>query len=225
MGRTAVIFGGTGLIGRACLEMLTAASDWDRVVAIGRTATGMASAKVVDLARSLDQIDGLGLADTGPVSDVFCCLGTTQAKAGTARAFQAVDRDGPIAIAAFAARAGAKHLLAVTAIGANARSPVLYSRTKGEAEAGLCAVADRLRVSIFRPSLLTGERGEFRWKEKLSEPALTVLAPIMVGPLAKYRPIAASTVAAAMIRVAREVSECRGVATFESHVIAELGRG
>jgi hypothetical protein len=44
----------------------------------------------------------------------------------------------------------------------------------------------------------------------------------MIGPLRKYRPIAARTVARAMIRVARQAP--RGVNIYASNDIERLGR-
>jgi uncharacterized protein YbjT (DUF2867 family) len=51
---------------------------------------------------------------------------------------------------------------------------------------------------FFRPSLLTGPRTEVRRGERIGEAIGALLGPL----LGKYRPIAADTVAAAMLKTA-----------------------
>ena len=91
---------------------------------------------------------------------------------------------------------------------------------KGDAE--VAVIAEGLEcTAIFRPSLLLAERAEFRWKEKLSEPLLKALSVLLIGPAAKYRPIAALTVARAMVHVAAAAKPGRTV--YLSDQIAALG--
>lgn len=222
MSRTAAIFGATGLIGRSCLEKLCGDPAYDRIVAIGRTAPAATHPKLTALLRPLDGIGSLDVEETGTVDDVFCCLGTTIAKARTTEAFQAVDRDAVIAACAFAARAGARNFLMVSAVGAWAKAPNRYNRTKGEAEEGVTAFADRLHVSIFRPSLLLGQRAEFRLKEKIGEPALWVLDPFLIGPLSRYRAVPGAMVAAAMIAAAKAGKTGAGTSVYEGNAIRKL---
>ena len=54
------------------------------------------------------------------------------------------------------------------------------------------------QLSIVRPSLLVGDRKEFRLGEKAGEVALNVINPLLVGPMKKARSIEASQVALAM---------------------------
>ncbi len=224
MPRSAAVFGGTGLVGRHCLDVLSADPAYDRIVCIGRRPPAASHEKIARIMRSLDEIPELGRADVGAIEDVFCCLGTTQAKAGTAEAFRSVDRDAVVASCAFAVRTGARHFLMVSAVGASSRSPILYNRTKGEAEEGCSAYADQLRVSIFRPSLLIGERDEFRYKEKLGEPFLRLLSPVMLGPFSKYKPVGAETVAVAMVGAAKTDRAATGCVTYEHDEIVRLAR-
>ena len=69
-------------------------------------------------------------------------------------------------------------------------------------------------VSIFRPSVIDGDRKEPRRREKLAMALFPFVIPLLVGPLRKYRPIAASAIAEAMLRAARENRP--GVHVFES---------
>lgn len=224
MKRAAAIFGATGLIGRNCLEQLCGDPAYERVVAIGRSAPEPSHPKVSCVIRNIEDFRSLDLKDTGLVDDVFCCLGTTIAKAKTTAAFQAVDRDAVVAACEFAVRARATNFLMISAVGASPKAPNRYNRTKGEAEVGVTAFADRLHVSIFRPSLLLGQRNEFRLKEKLGEPALWLLDPILVGPLSRYRAVPAAVVAAAMVAAAKENKAASGKSLFEGNAIRALAR-
>ena len=75
-------------------------------------------------------------------------------------------------------------------------------------------------VHIFQPSLLLGERRESRPGERLAVLAGRALGFMFVGPLGRYRPIAARAVAAAMIFSAKDATH--GVHVYESDRIRAL---
>jgi uncharacterized protein YbjT (DUF2867 family) len=153
--------------------------------------------------------------------DVFCCLGTTIKKAGSQEAFRRVDFTFAYEAAQLAANNGAAQFLLVSALGANANSSVFYNRVKGETEDAIAALPF-VSVSIFRPSLLLGERAEFRLGERIAEPVMKALSFLLIGSLRKYRAIEARTVAAAMIEVAK--AQPKGVNVYESDRIQEVGQ-
>jgi uncharacterized protein YbjT (DUF2867 family) len=153
------------------------------------------------------------------VDDVFCCLGTTIAKAGSQEAFAHVDRDYPKAIASLAVKFGAKQFLLVSSVGANIQSHNFYLRTKGEVERAI-SVLPFQSVQIFRPSMLLGKRVEFRWKEWLFEPLMRGLQWTFVGALRKYRPIDAHDVASGMLNAA--IRGGYGVQVYEGPEIERL---
>jgi uncharacterized protein YbjT (DUF2867 family) len=103
------------------------------------------------------------------------------------------------AIAAKAA--GVPQFVVVTAVGANNRSSVFYSRVKGEVEQDLKALKFA-RLDIIRPGLLMGDRQENRPVESL----LKWLAPLtdrgMLGPWRRYRSIHAQQVAQFLLYIA-----------------------
>ncbi len=109
-------------------------------------------------------------------------------------------------------RLGATQFLLVSAIGADPESRVFYSRVKGEAEAGVRKMPYRA-LQIFRPSLLLGERAEFRLGERIAMAGAPLFGPLLVSRLRRYRPIRASDVARAMVRIATEAP--RGPNVFE----------
>jgi uncharacterized protein YbjT (DUF2867 family) len=90
---------------------------------------------------------------------------------------------------------------------------MLYSRTKGEMEQQLTALPFR-SITIFRPSLLLGERKEFRLGEEVAK-RFDFLMP------QRYKPIQASRVASAMVVVAKENRP--GTRILESAEIQSLG--
>jgi uncharacterized protein YbjT (DUF2867 family) len=218
--KTALIVGATGVVGRHCLNELLRDATYARVVAIGRRACGKTHPKLAEIVTPLDVIGDIKSTDLGTIDDAFCCLGTTQKVAGNADTFRHVEVDYPRAAARLAKANGASHFLIITAIGADARSLIFYNKVKGEVEAAVTAEG-LAHTSIFRPSLLLGERAEFRWKEKLSEPFMQALGVIMIGPARRLRPIHADTVARAMVRIAADPKP--GVTIYPSDRIAEIG--
>lgn len=76
---------------------------------------------------------------SGRVDIAYCCLGTTIKQAGSEEAFRAVDLDMVVAFAKRAREMGARHLIVISAIGADPNSSVFYNRVKGEMEQALRA--------------------------------------------------------------------------------------
>jgi uncharacterized protein YbjT (DUF2867 family) len=193
--RTAAVLGATGLVGERVTRLLVLDARWSSVMTVGRR-------RALVEGPTLTQIEADILAD-GPwldalaVDDVFCCLGTTIAKAGSQAAFRAVDHGAVVRAAATARRRGASQVLVVSALGADDGSRVFYNRVKGEMEAAVIALAYPA-CQIFRPSLLLGPRAERRLGERLAAHLSKPIRPL----LGKYRPIHRDAVAAAMVRIA-----------------------
>ena len=215
--RTALLAGATGLVGSHCLSQLLSDTAYERVVAVVRRPLPLSDPK---LDTRLVDFDRLAAADLPRVDDVYCALGTTMRRAGSRDAFRRVDHDYVVALARRAAERGAARFLLVSAIGADVRSPVFYSRVKGETERDVAAVAFDA-VHLLRPSFLAGERSERRPAERMMIVLFSGIAPLLVGPVRRYRPIAAGVVARAMRAVARRAD--RGTHVHESDRIAELG--
>jgi uncharacterized protein YbjT (DUF2867 family) len=131
-----------------------------------------------------------------------------------------VDHDYVVALARRAAERGAARFLLVSSLGADPRSPVFYSRVKGETERDVVAVAFEA-VHILRPSLLVGERTEHRPGERIAMVLFGGVAPLLAGPLRRYRPIPAEVVARAMRAAARRPD--RGAHVHDSDRLAAMG--
>ncbi len=196
---TAVVAGPTGLVGSRLLDILLREPRYRRVVALSRrTLEPEPKLEVVDA--DYDRLDVI-LAKVTPADrpiDVFCCLGTTIGRAGSKEAFRRVDHDYVLALGLWTRGAGAHRMIVISAAGADAASGVFYSRVKGETERDLAALRLRSLV-IVRPSLLSGQRDEFRLGERL---ALIATRPFRRLIPAGVRPIDAADVAQAMLDAA-----------------------
>lgn len=219
MSRSALLAGASGLVGGHVLRLLLGDPQYERVTVLGRQELAVAHKKLTRRVMDFDRL--AETADFPRVHDAFCCLGTTIRQAGSQAEFRKVDYTYVVELARLALRHRASQFLVVTAIGADPRSRAFYSRVKGEVEEAL----RRLQfdgVHIFRPSLLLGARKQFRPLELLARIISPLVSWVMLGPLARYRPIAAARVARAMVRVARDAP--RGVHVYESDQISRLGR-
>jgi len=215
--RTALVAGASGLVGSHLLRLLLESPAYDRVTVLVRRELPLAHKKLTQRLIDFDRL--AQVADFPRVHDVFCCLGTTRKQAGSPDAFRKVDFTYVVELARMAVRHRATQFLVVTSLGADPRSRVFYSRVKGETEAAV----RRLQfdgILIFRPSLLLGLRSERRPAEWLAAVASPLVSWVLVGPLARYRPITAAAVARAMVRVAGEAP--RGAHVYESSEIRRL---
>ncbi len=216
--RTALIAGASGLVGRELLAMLLASPEYERVVALVRRPGGVQHPKLDE--RVVD-FGALPAADPALVADdVFCCLGTTIRVARSQEAFRIVDHDYPLALGRLAKTTGARRFLLISALGADANSTVFYNRVKGETERDLAALG-LPALWCLRPSLLDGRREEARPGERIALVVGRVIAPLMGGPLRRYRPVSTKAVARAMLRCALGDGCAAGV--VESEEIARLG--
>ena len=130
-------------------------------------------------------------------------LGTTMRAAGSEAGFRAVDFDSVTAFAAAARRAGARHMVTVSSVGADPESRNFYLRTKGEMERSLEALGfDRL--DILRPGLLRGERGtDRRLGERIGIALSPVVNLVLRGRLDRFAAIDADLVASAILTCLR----------------------
>ena len=217
--RKALLLGASGLIGSHCLDLLLQDEAYDEVITLVRKSLPQTHPKLTQHIVNFDYLQEH--AAWLKAGDVFCCLGTTIKKAGSQEAFRKVDFSYAYEAAQLAIENGAEHFLLVSSLGADANSSVFYSRVKGELEIAISALPFTA-VSLFQPSLLLGERAEFRFGERLAEPVAKALSFLLLGPLRKYRAIEARTVAAAMIKIAK--SQSQGVKVYESDRIQEIGQ-
>ena len=191
--RKVLVLGGTGLVGTCLVQLASIHPAVSEVIAPVRKVPEDASARhqsnVHWLAVDFDKLEDQ--AALFEVDVVLCALGTTMRKAGSRQAFEAVDLELPLRAARRARSASVSRFGAVSSTGANPKSSVFYSRTKGRLEAGLALLNFEILV-LARPSLLLGDRPEKRFGE---DSAKAFLEPINWMVPSAWRPIQASKVA------------------------------
>jgi uncharacterized protein YbjT (DUF2867 family) len=198
-GKTVTLVGATGLIGGHLLALLQDDESIERINVLVRRPVVFVHPKVHVIQVDFSRPDTLTAAIAGSDA-VFCAIGTTQKKVkGDKDAYRKVDYDIPVMAGQVCARVGCPQFLLVSSVGANAGSGNFYLQLKGavEDEIGRLGISS---VAVFRPSILLGQRNEFRPGEKIGQiimKAFTFLIP------ADYKPITGEAVARAMIKVAK----------------------
>jgi hypothetical protein len=136
--------------------------------------------------------------DLAIVDDVFCTLGSTIKKAGSKDAFTEVDYHYPLIIAKHFYRQNASLFAIVTAMAANESSKLFYNQVKGKVETSLRAIGYQ-HLGIFQPSILSGQRDEYRLGEHIGTMFMQALSFIIPQ---KYQVIEAEKVARAILAYA-----------------------
>ena len=163
----AVLAGATGLIGAHLLDLLIATGKYTQVVVLARRKpTGLSVIAQEALSTGLLRWSTFDQSFPEQVDHFFCALGTTQKVSGKS-GLAAVDRDLVIDLAGKSVAAGARLLSIVSATGANAGSMFFYNRIKGEMEQGVGRLSVPC-IQFWQPSVLLGERDDFRLAETLA---------------------------------------------------------
>ncbi|MFC5479114.1 nucleoside-diphosphate sugar epimerase [Massilia suwonensis] len=214
--RRVLLAGATGLVGREILRALLADSAVTEIHVLSRRALDRSDPKV-----QVHVVDFARLPSLPRVDEVYLALGTTIRVAGSEQAFRAVDLEANLAVATQAVAAGATRAGLVSAVGADAQSSVFYNRVKGELEAALKPLFPTLVIA--QPSLLLGDRSSLnqplRWGERIAAPIARLVSPLLPG---RYRPVAAASVAVALVRT---VPAARGMQVLASDQLAIIGSG
>lgn len=208
MNKTALIAGSTGLIGSQLLQMLLDSDRYSHVVALTRQDLPLQHPKLTQLKIDFSKL-GQSLDDFA-ADDIYCCLGTTIAKAGTKENFYQVDFYYPLLLAKSGKQRGAKQYMLVSALGADKNSSIYYSQVKGDIEE---AVTNEHfdSLHIFRPSLLLGPRSEQRSGEDAAKIFYKIFGFLIPK---KYKAIDSAKVARAMLHFASQ--EQKGTHIHES---------
>lgn len=193
--KKAILFGASGYIGSYLLQDLLNNEAYEQVTIVVRKDLNISHPKLKTVLGDLNTLPNLKpeiVAD-----DVFITLGTTKKNTPDLKKYYQVDHDYPVLAAKIAKENGAKAVFMVTAIGANSKSKIFYSRTKGEVERDVIAL-DFKHTHIFQPSMILANRKENRAGEKIFMKIFKVINPIFVGGISKYKGIEGRDVAKAM---------------------------
>jgi uncharacterized protein YbjT (DUF2867 family) len=201
---TATVVGATGLVGRSLVQQLLVSPSYQEVTCLVRRPLGMTEFYDPDNKLRPLVIDFDLLQDYQgyfSVDHVYCCLGTTMKKAGSRAAFRYVDFQLVHVCAQLARAQRANGFVWVSSIGANAKSKNFYLKVKGELERSILTMPQLEYAAAVRPSLLIGERHEYRRAEQLGLLFAKYFPFVFVGPLKKFKPVTADHVALQMIQL------------------------
>ncbi len=196
--RTVIIAGASGLVGKSILEGLLGDQTVTEVHSLVRRPPTIQHPKLTSHVVDFTALPSLTQAD-----EAYLALGTTIKVAGSQDAFRAVDYDTNLAVATAALAAGVKKLGLVSAMGANAKSKVFYSRVKGDLENALTQMPFEGLV-IARPSMLVGNRETIGQPIRRGEVLVARLSKVLgflIPP--NYKPIEATAVATALLSAVR----------------------
>lgn len=186
------IFGGSGQLGQKVIQRLIAADH--NVISFERKKkpSQYGETKTVIDFNNMDKSSFNG--DT-----VIVTIGTTQAKAGSAEAFIAVDYDLVKKIGVWAKQQGVKEFHVISSIGSGENASGLYLQTKWRMEQSISDLGFE-KLFIYRPSVYSDlDRKPFRLKEVSSVPFLGLLASLTKNTL-KYRPINTDVIAKKIVQ-------------------------
>ncbi len=200
--KTACVIGASGLVGKALVQQLLVHPGYKQVTCLVRRPLNAADypdpeGKLQPVVIDFDVLQDYQGYFT--VNHVFCALGTTIKKAGSRAAFRRVDFEFIHVCAQLARAQRAKGFVWVSSVGANKHSKNFYLKVKGELESSIISMPQLQHAAAVRPSLLLGQRNEYRRAEQWGINIANALSFCFKGPLAKYKPVHASTVAAQMI--------------------------
>jgi uncharacterized protein YbjT (DUF2867 family) len=205
-GQTAVVIGATGLIGSQLVQLLLSDSAFNEVRILVRQPVSFSHQKLVVKTVAFDNYHDLK-EKIGSGHSIFCCVGTTQKKVkGDKEAYRKVDYNIPVNAAHAAIENSFKKFLLVSSIGANKNSGNFYLQLKGSVEEAISKLKFE-SIHFFRPSLLLGDRKEFRAGEKIAQSSMKFISFLFFGPLKKYKPIESKDVAKAMLAAAKDTGK------------------
>lgn len=215
---TATLVGATGLIGGYLLEELLNDPYFDTVRILIRRPLDITHPKLEKKIVDFNDSDSLLVALSN--SDVlFCAIGSTMKKVkGDKEAYRKIDFDIPVKLARFCKMTGCEKFILVSSAGANSKSRNFYQRLKEETEEAVKSVGLNT-VHIMRPSLLLGERKEFRLGENIGKAVMTSLSFLIPE---KYKAIQGKDVAKVMLALAKNKNE--GIFVHENSEIRGLSK-
>lgn len=189
------LFGPTGLIGNEILKLLENDSDFEKINVVSRRPVELKSRKsslniidFKDFNSYLDVIDGSDI--------VLAAIGTTQSKVGfNKKKYREIDFDIISNAVKACKEKKVKHFSFVSSAGADINNKSFYLKLKGEIEKEV--QSQQLNSStVYRPSLLLGDRKENRFGEKVAQIIIPLISFLFPN---NYKPIKACDVAKAMV--------------------------
>ena len=189
------LFGPTGLIGNEILKLLENDSGFENINVVSRRPVEVKSKKSnLNIIDFKDFNSYLNVIDGSDV--VLAAIGTTQLKVGfNKKKYREIDFDIISNAVKACKEKNVKHFSFVSSAGANINNKSFYLKLKGEIEKEV--ESQELNSStVYRPSLLLGNRNENRFGEKVAQILIPLISFLFPD---NYKPIKALNVAKAMV--------------------------
>ena len=194
------LFGATGLIGGYLLKALLKDSTIHLINVVGRKPFHLKHDKINSTVVDFTDLNSLSNC-INKSEVVYVSIGTTMKRVnGDKLEYRKVDFDIIYNIAKACKQKSVNHLLFVSSLGADSKANSFYLRLKGEIEESIHNL-DLNCTSVFRPSVLIGNRNEKRLGESIAQ---TVMSSLSFAIPSKYKPIKAEDVAKSMISVSKK---------------------
>ena len=203
---TALILGGTGLVGSQLVQLLIEDKRFETVELLTRRELNERELKVLTHVVDFNNLEILPLISK--VDILFIAFGSTMKKAGSKAKQIEIDVDIPTKVMQLAKKYGIEKCVLISSLGVSAKSPFFYSRMKAQLDENARKIGFE-ELIIIKPSMLDGNRTEKRLGEKLSISIGNFLGK--TGLINKYRPVEVINVAKCMIQSIIELSN----GTFE----------
>jgi len=217
-GKTAILLGATGLVGGTLLQLLLEDDRYSRVVLFSRRPVGFKHPKLQEEVCNILELHNE--KQHFKADEVYCCVGTTNAKTPDKAQYRKVDYGIPVTTATLCVDNKVPILLVVSALGAAASSSIFYNRVKGEMEDEVLSMGVP-KTHIVQPSMIGGDRKEKRPTEFFFKKLMSAFSFILLGPLKKYRVIHPKEIAKAMVWLANNTSNKQRIESEELKTLAQ----
>ena len=193
------LFGASGLIGSYLLKYLIKDSEVHLINIISRKPFYLKHDKINNIVIDFTDLNSFSIC-TKKSDAVFVSIGTTMAKVnGNKSEYRKIDFDIIFNIAKACKKNSVKNLLFVSSLGADSNASSFYLSLKGDIEDAV----EKLKLtstSIFRPSVLLGNRNEARFMERIAQ---VIMSYLIIFIPSKYKPIDADIVAKSMVNTSK----------------------
>ena len=186
MGKTALVVGATGAVGREIVHGLCENENYDKIIVWARRELKFSHEKLETQIVNFSDVKNMPPRE---IDEIFCALGTTMKQAGSREAFLRVDVDYVYAAAKWGKAAGVRRFALASSLGAKESSLSFYLRAKEQVERCASELGfDSLQ--IVRPPLILGERSDARPLERLAAAVFKLLPACVFG---KFRPLSGAS--------------------------------
>ena len=194
--KKAIVLGASGLIGSQLVYLLLKNETFSQVTLFVRKELSFSDNKLKQITIEFNDLESYNSEFDGSV--IFLCLGTTRKKTPNLEDYRAIDYGITLRAAKLAKSAGIEEVHLISAIGANSKSIIFYSKLKGEIEEDLIKIGFE-STYIYQPSMLIGARDESRPTELIFQKLMPFIDLFMIGKLKKYRSVSKEKLAQAIL--------------------------